>query len=132
METALVRSPSPSYTAITPTSRAPEQTKPASETELPARRTVNPSADTSASRPGAENKTTQQQTAQTRALERENFLDPESESFVYVAKNKDTGEVVQQIPSESLRRIRAYEKTISEQENKEALTAETKKVAKTA
>ncbi|WP_162936391.1 hypothetical protein [Pannonibacter phragmitetus] len=41
---------------------------------------------------------------------RKNTLDPESQSFIYVAMDRETGEVVQQVPSETLRKLRAYAK----------------------
>lgn len=133
MESALIRPSLPSYTAITPTTRAQERTPPATETELPARNTVNPSDDSTSTRRGADNSRQQEANARSSPLQRENYLDPESDSYVYQAKDSETGEVVQQIPSESLRRIRAYEKTIAEQTAKdETSLSEQEKLATTA
>ncbi|MBD8890424.1 hypothetical protein [Roseibium litorale] len=114
METALLRSPSPSYTAITPAARAPERIEPAAKTDLPASRAVTPANDTTESRRSAESERSELPFAQAK-LDKQNVLDPESESYIYIATNSDTGEVVRQVPSETLRRLRAYAKVLSEQ-----------------
>lgn len=118
MDTALVRPPSPNYTAITPIARAPDKDEPATTTDLPAEDTVRPAADSTGTQRSANNEQNQQledQSDQQSALERfapavtrQNLIDPESESLIYVATNTDTGEVVRQIPSETLLRLRAY------------------------
>lgn len=114
MDTALIRSPLPSYTAITPVARAPERIEPAAKTELPASATVNPASDTDQSRKSPENTRSELPFSQAQ-LDRQNILDPESESYIYVATNSDTGEVIRQVPSETLRRLRAYAKVMAEQ-----------------
>ncbi len=113
MDTALVRPPSPNYTAITPIARAPDKDKPATTTDLPAEETVRPTADSSGSQRAADNEQNHpnQQSALERytpSVTRQNVIDPDSESLIYVATNTETGEVVRQIPSETLLRLRAY------------------------
>ncbi len=122
METALVRPPLPSYTAITPATRAPERTEPATKTDLPASNTVTPSAQGEQNRPTAEN----EGRGETRLdavrpqIERKNIVDPESDSLIYVATDSNSGEVVRQVPSETLLKLRAYAKTVSDQSNETA------------
>ncbi|WP_153768405.1 hypothetical protein [Labrenzia sp. CE80] len=128
MESALVRPPLPSYTAITPETRAPERVQPAAKTELPAGSTVNPSDEASQGRRASDNQRTQEPLAQNQQIDRRNFRDPESDSLIYIATDSDTGEVVQQVPSETLRRLRAYAKTISDQANE----ARSENIVKTA
>ncbi|MFD1696636.1 hypothetical protein [Roseibium aestuarii] len=115
MDTALIRPQLPSYTAITPDTRAPERTEPAAATDLPVENTVSPSNDSGAGRRASDNPRNREPFSPTLNIERQNFIDPESETLIYQAKNRDTGEVVQQIPSETLRRLRAYNKTLSDQ-----------------
>lgn len=117
MEIGLVRSPLPSYTAITPVTRAPERIEPAAKTDLPAGKTVAPTSDGSQSRRLADDKrdTTLSQDSHARQLIRKNVLDPESDTLIYMATDSESGEVVRQVPSETLRRLRAYAKSISEQ-----------------
>ena len=55
LDTGIARPPSPTYTAITPVTRAPEKNEPAARTELPARETVGPSTDSSESQRSAQN-----------------------------------------------------------------------------
>ncbi|MCX2722049.1 hypothetical protein [Roseibium salinum] len=120
LDTGLARPPSPTYTAITPVTRAPERNAPAANTELPAEDTVRPSVETSGGRRAADNgRNGQEQTDPvTPRVERHNVLDPESESLVYVARNTETGHVVRQIPSETLLRLRAYAKSVEDQQPK--------------
>jgi uncharacterized FlaG/YvyC family protein len=122
METASVRPPLPSYTAITPATRAPERTEPATKTDLPVSNTVTPSAEGDQGRPAAEN----EKRGETRLdairpqIERKNIVDPESDSLIYVATDSNSGEVVRQVPSETLLKLRAYAKTVSDQSNETA------------
>ncbi|WP_209015126.1 hypothetical protein [Roseibium limicola] len=115
MDTALVRPQVPTYSAITPETRAPERVTPAANTDLPVEKTVSPTDQGNESRRASDNPRTQEPLSGRLNIERQNFIDPESESLIYQAKNSDTGEVVQQIPSESLRRVRAYTRSIAEQ-----------------
>lgn len=125
MDSALVRPPSPTYTAITPVSRAPEKTEPATSTDLPAKDTVKPSQDLNASQRSAANGQTaprpdgdEGRSALERftpSVIRQTILDPESDDLVFVATDKDTGEVIRQIPSETLMRLRAYAETVEAQ-----------------
>jgi uncharacterized FlaG/YvyC family protein len=128
METAFVRSPLPSYTAITPATRAPERNEPAAKTELPPQSTVTPSTESDQGRRLADNERSQEPLAQSQQIDRKNVRDPESQSLIYIATNSDTGEVVRQVPSETLRRLRAYAKTISDQANE----ARSQSIARTA
>ena len=119
METALARPPLPSYTAITPETRAPDRTEPATKTDLPASNTVKPSTEGDQGRRAADN----QKRGETRfdairpQIERKNIVDPESDSLIYVATDSDSGEVIRQVPSETLRKLRVYAKTVSDQSN---------------
>lgn len=115
MDTALVRPQLPTYSAITPESRAPEKTESVTKTELPVQKTVSPSSNSETSSRASDNPRFQEPANQQVNIERQNFIDPESESLIYQAKDKDSGEVVQQIPSESLRRVRVYTKAIADQ-----------------
>ncbi|GAB4525644.1 MAG: hypothetical protein Tsb0019_27740 [Roseibium sp.] len=118
LDTGLARPPSPTYTAITPATRAPEHKEPSAKTELPSEETVSPSSETESGRRSADNerepRSGQEQTAPT--VERRNLIDPDSESMVYIATNTETGHVVRQIPSETLLRLRAYAKTVETQQ----------------
>ena len=118
LDTGIARPPSPTYTAITPVTRAPERNQPASKTDLPAEETVQPSVETERGQQSATHKRDQGPLAERFAqpVERRNVIDPESESLVFVATNTETGEVVRQIPSETLLRLRAYAETIAAQE----------------
>ncbi|MCV0428400.1 MAG: flagellar protein FlaG [Roseibium sp.] len=117
LDTGLARPPSPTYTAITPATRAPERNAPATNTDLPAEETVRPSTETSNGRGAAENERDGQSLHESvsRNLDRRNIVDTENDMVVYVATNTDTGEVVRQVPSETLLRLRAYTKTIESQ-----------------
>ena len=121
LDTGLARPPSPTYTAITPATRAPEHKEPSARTELPSEETVTPSTETNSSKRSADNereaRSRQEQSAP--AVERRNVIDPDSESMVYVATNTETGQVVRQIPSETLLRLRAYAKTVETQQTQE-------------
>ncbi|MES0810983.1 flagellar protein FlaG [Roseibium sp. SCPC15] len=117
LDTGLARPSSPTYTAITPAARAPEKNQPATNTDLPAEETVRPSTEASDGRRAADNQRNEQSLFETVSpkLERRNTVDPESNSVIYTATNTDTGEVVRQVPSETLRRLRAYTQTIETQ-----------------
>lgn len=114
LDTALARPPSPTYTAITPATRAPEQNKSTVETDLPSEETVTPSSDVKQGQRSANNDRDQISLHEEFApsVKRKNVLDVDSESLVYIATNIETGEVVRQIPSETLLRLRAYAETI--------------------
>ena len=126
LDTGLSRPPSPTYTAITPVARAPERTRPAAETDLPAEETVRPATETDQSRQAADHERKRQFTSdrpEDQQVERRNIIDPESESFVYIATNVDTGQIVRQIPSETLLRLRAYTESIEAQKAQTQPTA---------
>ncbi|MET1411308.1 hypothetical protein ABVF61_03515 [Roseibium sp. HPY-6] len=117
LDTGIARPPSPTYTAITPVTRAPEKTEPAARTELPARETVAPATDSAESQSTAQDRRDGKSLFEstTPQLDRRNVVDPESNSVIYMATNTDTGEVVRQVPSETLRRLRAYAESIETQ-----------------
>ncbi len=121
LDTGLARPPSPTYTAITPVTRAPERTEAAATTDLPAEETVRPSSETDSSRRSAQDGARQgtREEVNVPPVERRNVVDPKSESLVYVATNTDTGQVVRQIPSETLLRLRAYAETVESQQVEE-------------
>ncbi|GAA0773512.1 hypothetical protein E1180_10470 [Roseibium denhamense] len=122
VDTVLARPPSPTYTAITPVTRAPEQNEPATNTDLPVQNTVRPAVDAQELQQEEERARERERESQTLLelvappLDRSNNFDPETESFIYVATDPDSGEVVRQIPSETLRRLRAYAETIAAQQ----------------
>ena len=121
LDTGLARPPSPTYTAITPVTRAPERNAPSVQTDLPVEETVNPAAEAEYSQRAANNERNQRrlQDPITPTVERRNVVDPESERLIYVATNTETGEVVRQIPSETLLRLRAYTKTVESQQSQD-------------
>ena len=118
LDTGLARPPSPTYTAITPATRAPEQNEPSAKTELPAEETVTPANDSENSQRAANNERAQRSQLERYAptVERQNVIDPDSESLIYIATNTETGQVVRQIPSETLLRLRAYAATVESQQ----------------
>ncbi|MHA7777704.1 hypothetical protein [Roseibium sp. M-1] len=121
LDTGLARPPSPTYTAITPVTRAPERNAPSTQTDLPVEETVAPSAETENGKRAANNQRDPRrlQDPITPTVERRNVVDPESESLIYVATNTETGQVVRQIPSETLLRLRAYTKTVESQQTQD-------------
>jgi uncharacterized FlaG/YvyC family protein len=118
LDTGLARPPSPTYTAITPTTRAPKQNEPATKTDLPAEETVGPSGEATDGQRAANNEQDQRkpQDPVTPQMDRRNVVDPDSDSLVFVATNIETGQVVRQIPNESLLRLRAYTRSIENQQ----------------
>ncbi|WP_029063082.1 flagellar protein FlaG [Labrenzia sp. DG1229] len=121
LDTGIARPPSPTYTAITPVTRAPEKNVPAAKTDLPAKETVNPSSETQDGRRSADNEQSQRAAQRTTPqVERRNVVDPDSESLVFVATNTDTGQVLRQIPSETLLRLRVYAETVENQQTEES------------
>ncbi|MEP4767410.1 MAG: flagellar protein FlaG [Roseibium sp.] len=118
LDTGFARPPSPTYTAITPVTRASERNQPAALTDLPEDKTVQPSNEAYKGQQAAANKKDQRLLSEhpAPAVERRNIVDPESDSLVFVATNTETGEVVRQIPSETLLRLRAYAETIAASE----------------
>ncbi|MBD1547822.1 hypothetical protein [Roseibium aggregatum] len=125
METGLARPPLPSYTAITPATRAPERNEPAAKTDLPASNTVTPAAQGGGSarasndrNGGSQQYPDPRELSNTgRKLEHKIIVDQESNSIIYQSTDSLSGEVVRQIPSEVLRKLRAYAKTITDQAN---------------
>lgn len=127
METAVVRPQLPSYTAITPETKAPDKTETAAKTELTAARAVTPVAETTESNESTK-KTELQNAAPARPVQdivRKNMHDPESDSLIFVAMDRESGEVVRQLPSETLRRLRAYAKSLTPEASQSATTLRT-------
>lgn len=117
MDTGVIRSPLPSYTAITPETRVAQRNEPATKTDNEISRTVTPSSESAEQRPTNEERTPAPVAGQQlRDLVRKNRLDPESQSLIYVAMDRDSGEVVTQVPSETLRKLRAYARTADAQD----------------
>ncbi|MCK7614880.1 flagellar protein FlaG [Roseibium sediminicola] len=125
LDTGLARPPSPTYTAITPATRAPERNEPSAKTDLPAEETVSPPTETENSQRAANNERDQRSLLEryTPTVERQNIIDEDSESLVYIATNTETGNVVRQIPSETLLRLRAYSKTVETQQTQDSAQA---------
>ncbi|MTH97615.1 hypothetical protein [Roseibium sp. RKSG952] len=109
MDVGMARPALPSYTAITPVAKALDRIEPAAATELPASQTVSPMEDLEASNRAADDAARRiLQIARDLSLDRNNKLDPESRSVIYVATDSETGEIVRQIPTETVRKLRAY------------------------
>lgn len=121
MDTGPARPPLPSYTAITPVTRAPDRNEPAAQTELPVTSTVTPATEDDESRRAAEHDTRYEPPLESLKpeLDRETIIDPESDSVVFIATDSESGEVVYQIPIETLRKLRAYARSMSEQANEQ-------------
>lgn len=121
LDTGLARPPSPTYTAITPATRAPDQNAPASKTVLPVEETVTPATETEDGQRAANNERDQRSLLEryTPTVERQNVIDEDSESLVYIATNTETGQVVRQIPSETLLRLRAYAANVETQQTRQ-------------
>ena len=92
--------------AYTPTPAAPKPSEasasPAARTDVPPEKSVQPASKTAASRPAAENNFAKAEAN----IKREEFRDKVTDSIVFRAVDMTTGEVVQQIPEESLLRLR--------------------------
>ena len=114
LDTGLARPPSPTYTAITPVTRAPERNAPSVETELPVEETVNPAAEAGNGQRAANNERDPRPLLErfSSSVERQNIVDPEYNRLVYVATNTETGQVVRQVPAETLLRLRAYTESL--------------------
>jgi len=130
LDTGLARPPSPTYTAITPATRAPEQNESSAKTELPAEETVTPAKESENSQRAANNERDQRSLLErfTPTVERQNIIDEDSESLVYIATNTETGNVVRQIPSETLLRLRAYAQTVETQQQAQEATQSVQRV----
>ena len=100
MDTAAVKGPPPP--TASQTIRAPAPTlEPVAETELAPSETVQPAVEAEAARPSAENNAQPIQ-----SIKREEYRDTVTDSLVFRAIDTETGEVVRQIPEESLLRLR--------------------------
>ena len=83
-------------------------------TELPETQAVNATAESDAATMQSAEKESQLNRAieaLRSVIERRNILDDQTRQVVFQAVNKETGEVVRQIPSEATLRVRAYLKT---------------------
>lgn len=91
------------YTPLPATPRPTEAgSPPAAATDLPPEKSVQPSSETTAPRPAAENDFAKAESN----IKREEYRDKITASIVFRAVDMDTGEVVQQIPEESILRLR--------------------------
>lgn len=92
-----------SYTLV-PTAPRPSEASasPAARTDVPAEKAVQPPTETAANRPAAENNFAKAEAN----IKREEFRDKITDSIVFRAVDLTTGEVVQQIPEESILRLR--------------------------
>ena len=92
-----------SYTLV-PTAPRPSEASasPAARTDVPPDKAVQPPNETAASRPAAENSFAKAEAN----IKREEFRDKVTDSIVFRAVDLTTGEVVQQIPEESILRLR--------------------------
>lgn len=92
-----------SYTLVPTVPRPSEASaSPAARTDVPPEKAVQPPNETAASRPAAENSFAKAEAN----IKREEFRDKVTDSIVFRAVDLTTGEVVQQIPEESILRLR--------------------------
>lgn len=104
MEPGAVRTPG--YSVITPAMRSVEPVNaPSVATDIPPEQAVTPSRASEALRPSAEN---DRETASSPQgpVKREEYRDEITDSLVFRAIDTETGEILRQIPDESLLRLR--------------------------
>ncbi len=110
MDTGAIR-PLPSFT-VYPAPRVAESTHAVSETDLPEEATVRQTSEPTESRSSEsrfqQDADSSHQIHTTSDLDRRVEQDPSTESFVYKAIDTESGEVVTQIPTDSLLKMRAY------------------------
>lgn len=95
----------PQYTVITPVGRGFDTTtRPNSTTELPAEKTVTPSAEVVATRGTADKGKSGRGDAPT--VKREEYHDADTDTLVFRAIDTETGEVLRQVPAEAMLRLR--------------------------
>lgn len=90
-----------------PVSRRPETSESITRTELPAERTVTPVKRSEQTRRSAEN-TSQPANDASKQLEHKHYRDAITNDVVYRAIDPENGEVVHQVPEESLLRLRRF------------------------
>ena len=95
-------------TAAMPAVRPQEKNSSPTKTELPAEKAVRPADKTSQTRPMSENAQRPDEGDKTEKLEQKHYRDAITQDVVYRTINPDNGEVVRQIPDESLLRLRRY------------------------
>ncbi len=95
-----------------PAPRAPQETAPVAQTELPEAATVTPTRETShqtaaqdQSREETRDKTLDEANAD-RQLKRESFRDDVTDTLVFREIDEASGEVIRQLPEESILRLR--------------------------
>ena len=116
MDTGAIR-PLPSYTAFV-VPRVSETNTATARTDLPEEATVR-QTPTSAESRSAEHRF-EQSSQRRRDTERANDLDrrverdPSTDSFVYKAIDTESGEIVSQVPNDSLLKLRAYVETMTQ------------------
>src|SRR5690606_12556766 len=90
----------PHYTVIAPVGSGFETTiRPQSTTDLPAEKTVSPSAEVVATR-GTADKGRSGRSDDTPAVKREDYQDDATGTLVFRAINTETGQVLRQVPAE--------------------------------
>ncbi|WP_051242324.1 flagellar protein FlaG [Stappia stellulata] len=104
METGVTRAPA-YQTALVPTRGREAVNPPSAPTDVPAEKAVQPSQESTAMRPEAENPASQRPVG-SQDIKREEYRDTITDSLVFRAIDTETGEVVRQIPDESLLRLR--------------------------
>lgn len=104
METGVTRAPA-YQTALAPLRSREAVNPPAAPTDVAPEKTVQPSQESEAARPEAENPASQPASAP-QDIKREEYRDTITDSLVFRAIDTETGEVVRQIPDESLLRLR--------------------------
>jgi flagellar protein FlaG len=104
METGVTRAPA-YQTALTPLRGREAVNPPAAPTDVAPEKAVQPAQESEAARPEAENPVSQS-TSAPQDIKREEYRDTITDSLVFRAIDTETGEVVRQIPDESLLRLR--------------------------
>jgi len=97
--------PIPPMAAAIPTARRQDHPEPVAETDLPPEKVVTAVKETDHAR---ETSDSLEYSRQAPELERKTYRDTVTNSLVFREINPDSGEVVRQIPEDSLLRIRRY------------------------
>jgi len=108
MDTGAVRVPA--TPTASPAVRSPNPVaEPATRTEIAPEKAVQPSQESVFARPAAENGAengSETRSVSSSSIKREEYRDTITDSLVFRAIDTETGEVVRQIPEESLLRLR--------------------------
>ncbi|SDU24484.1 flagellar protein FlaG [Stappia sp. ES.058] len=104
METGAIKAPA-YQTALAPVRGRETVTPPSAPTDVPPEKAVQPAEESAASRPEAENPSAPRP-GPSQDVKREEYRDTITDSLVFRAIDTTTGEVIRQIPDESLLRLR--------------------------